>query len=258
MDQQIEQWITQYVKNYPGLNGSENRWQNPLITFADTQNPLFRQLKEWVQPGHQIPTDLLSDAASVIAYFLPFNPSITHGNIEGRMASKEWGITYIETNRLIADLNAYLAAQLAAEGYLARYTSATHNFDEKTLMSKWSHRHVAYIAGLGRFGLNNMLITEKGCCGRIGTIVTNASVTATSLFPGETCLYRENGSCGKCVNHCVNASLRAESFDRHHCYEMLLENAAALSEIGLADVCGKCTVGLPCSSANPVRSLNAK
>ena len=254
MDRQITQWITQYVKNYPELSGSENRWQDPLITFADAQNPLFQKLTEWVHPDHRMPTDLLSDAASVVAYFLPFKPSIPRGNMEGRMASKEWGVTYIETNRLIADLNSYLEGQLAPEGYLARYASATHNFDEKTLMSTWSHRHVAYIAGLGRFGLNNMLITEKGCCGRIGTIVTNVPVTANSPYSGETCLYRENGSCGKCVNHCVNASLRTESFDRHYCYEMLLENAAALSEIGLADVCGKCTVGLPCSSANPVRS----
>lgn len=34
-------------------------------------------------------------------------------------------------------------------------------------MSEWSHRHAAYIAGLGIFGINNMLITNKGCVGRI-------------------------------------------------------------------------------------------
>lgn len=251
MNHSIAQWIAAFMADYPEQQRF-HRWQEPLTSFARTSDSLFPKLKEWVQPSHQMPADLLPDASSVIAYFIPFHPSIPTSNQTGRLASREWGITYIQTNQLIADLNAFLADRLAQAGFEAVYASATHNFDEETLMSCWSHRHVAYIAGLGHFGLNNMLITEKGCCGRIGTLVTNAPLTPTPRRETPACLHRFNGSCGLCVGRCVNGSLTPHDYDRHHCYDMLLENADALSEIGLADVCGKCTVGLPCSGTNPV------
>jgi len=206
-----------------------------------------------VQSTHQLPQDLLPGARSVITYFIPFHPSIPKSNLNGRLASREWGLTYILTNQLIANINDQLTQMLKKEGYSSTYVNATHNFNESTLMSNWSHRHVAYIAGLGNFGLNNMLITDKGCCGRIGTLVTTAPLTPTQRSGEPTCLYRLNGSCGLCVENCVNSSLAENSFNRHTCYELLLENADALAEIGLADVCGKCTVGLPCSLVNPVK-----
>ena len=60
---------------------------------------------------------------------------------------------------------------------------ATHNFDEAKLVSYWSQKHVAYMAGLGKFGLHHMIITEKGCCGRLGSIVTNAKISRPKEAP---------------------------------------------------------------------------
>lgn len=42
------------------------------------------------------------------------------------------------------------------------------------------------------------------------------------------------------------------SFDRFRCYDMLLKNVERHSEVGYADVCGKCLVAVPCSHTNPV------
>jgi epoxyqueuosine reductase QueG len=251
MNNHIQRWIEHFVAAYP-MQQKEGSWQKPLIAYAAASDPLFQSLRQWTHPDHQLPADLLPDAVTVIAYFLPFNPSIPESNRTGRLASREWGEAYIYTNQLITDVNVYLVHRLSNAGYETVYASATHNFDEETLMSLWSHRHAAYIAGLGQFGLHNLLITEKGCCGRIGTLVTNAPVTPSHRPETPACLYKFNGSCGLCVAHCVNGSLSRNSYDRHHCYAMCLENADALSEIGLADVCGKCTVGLPCSTTNPV------
>ena len=251
MNHLLVQWIEDFVSAYPEQQ-RHHRWQTPLVAFADVSDPLFSQLKEWGQPDHQLPQDLLADAQSLISFFLPFHPSIPAGNRSGRLASKEWGITYIRTNQLIADLNAHLAHRLAEAGFQSAYTRATHDFDKTNLMSFWSHRHVAVIAGLGQLGLNRMLITEKGCCGRIGTMVTSAALMPTLRKDRPACLRRHDGSCGVCVQRCVNGSLKEQSYHRHACYDMCLENAAALADIGLADVCGKCTVGLPCSGTNPV------
>lgn len=255
MNTQIVEWIHSTVQK-ASQTQEQPLWESPLVAIAAADDPLFGEIKKWVQSTHQLPRDLLPGSQSVITYFIPFQPSIPKSNQAGRLASLEWGLTYILTNQLIADVNDYLTQKLKESGYSTAYASATHNFDKSTLMSNWSHRHVAYIAGLGNFGLNNMLITDKGCCGRIGTLLTTVPLTPTQRSGNPTCLYRFNGSCGLCVDNCVNGSLAENGFNRHACYDILLENADALSEIGLADVCGKCTVGLPCSLVNPVKQAS--
>lgn len=252
MNKQINEWIQETV-THASTTHEAPLWETPLIAVANAEDPLFNDIKKWVQPTHQLPRDLLPGALSIITYFIPFHPTIPKSNRNGRLASLQWGQAYILTNQLIAKINDYLAHMLKEGGYQAAYASATHNFDENTLMSNWSHRHVAYIAGLGNFGLNNMLITEKGCCGRIGTLVTTAPLVPTPRSGKPTCLYRHNGSCSLCVDSCVNGSLMEDGYNRHTCYDILLENADALAAIGLADVCGKCTVTLPCSLVNPVK-----
>ena len=252
MHRQISQWIQQYVAEYPAAHRLENLWLEPIVAFAATSDPLFQQIRSWTHPHHLFPEDLLPEAKTVVAYYLPFQPKVSISNENGLLASPEWGSTYLLTNQLITRINDFLVLTLRQSGYLAAYAGATHNFDESSLMSPWSHRHAAYIAGLGSFGLHNLLITAQGCCGRLGTLVTSAPAEATPRPEREACLYRYNGSCGLCVSRCVNGSLHFEDYDRHLCYTMCLKNAQALDSMGLADVCGKCTVQLPCSLTNPV------
>lgn len=258
MEEKIAGWFRQYVKSYPVIKGTTARWEEPLIAYANAEDPRFLRLKEIISPTHVLPTDLLENAKSVIAYFLPFVENITRGNIVGRESSKEWAVTYIETNQLILDVNRHISGELAKEGYETAIIPATHNFDEKKLISDWSHRHVAQIAGLGNFGLNNMLITEKGCSGRIGSMVTNLALEPGLGGDREYCLFKYNGSCRKCVERCVNEALFTGSYDRWKCYEICLHNDRIYPDIGVADVCGKCLVAVPCASLDPVKKLKNK
>jgi epoxyqueuosine reductase QueG len=98
-----------------------------------------------------------------------------------------------------------------------------------------------------------MLITEAGCCGRIGTLVTDLKLEADDRIEGENCLYKHNGTCGICVGKCQFDALNLDGYDRRKCYGILLENDEHYSDMGLTDVCGKCVVGLPCSYKNPVK-----
>ena len=84
-------------------------------------------------------------------------------------------------------------------------------------MSRWSQRHVAYIAGLGAFGKNNMLITDRGCCGRFYSVVTNLDVEPDTPVEGERCLYRIDGSCGACMRKCRSKAINPGGFDRWAC-----------------------------------------
>ena len=253
----IESEIREYVRKYEKRPNVHSSWKDPIIAYASADDPLFFKLRDVATPTHALPQDFIEDAKTVITYFLPFEEYIVRSNIDGRGSSVEWGRSYVETNSLIGELNANIQGILEVNGYSSTLIPATHNFSEKTLMSDWSQRHVAYIAGLGKFGLNRMLITKKGCCGRIGSIVTNLKVEPTERRKGESCLYKENGSCGACAKRCVNDALfeDEDKFDRHRCYEMCLYNVERLQDIGYTDVCGKCLVGIPCSFEDPVSSM---
>ena len=245
---EIECFFTSYLRE----NNAEEIWLKPLIAFAAATDQLFAALKSAVSPTHTVPTDLLPVAATVVAFFIPFTRQLAASNIRGKPASRQWARAYIRTNRLIHDICAHLQTFLVNRGHPTFAVPATHNFDPNKLISDWSHRHAAFIAGLGRFGVNNMLITEAGCCGRLGSFITTAVTTPDPRSNREACLFHLDGSCLKCVRRCVNSSLRADAFDRFRCYEMCKENAARFADdIGYTDVCGKCIVGLPCSHRNP-------
>lgn len=255
MKDKVEKLIKDYVNTYSLNNLTRTKWQEPIIAFADAEDPIFIRFKDIISPSHALPMDFLEDAKTVITYFLPFENFVVESNRHGIESSRVWGIAYVETNKLILDLNNYLKDELERMGYKGVVIPGTHNFDEDKLISDWSHRHAAYAAGLGKFGLNNMLITEKGCCGRVGGFVTNLKIEASKREEEEYCLYKKYSICRKCVKKCVNEALGEDSFDRFKCYEMCLYNAKLLEDIGLADVCGKCLVDVPCSHMNPSKNM---
>jgi epoxyqueuosine reductase QueG len=243
----LENEIIGYVRAYERQPHIQTRWKTPLFAYADALDPLFTTFSILIGPTHCLPQDFLADAKAVVTYFLPFDETIGKSNIPGRLSSLEWGRAYIETNQLIFEINTYAAKLLAEKGFESGLPPLALNFEASRLMSDWSQRHAAYVAGLGTLGINNMLITTEGCVGRIGSFVTNLTFEPTPRPDGDYCLYKANGTCGQCVEQCVHNALFFDHFDQHRCYEMCVENAEHLKNIGLADVCGKCLVGMPCS-----------
>lgn len=256
MKELIDKSIKKYVKDYSKRKEITSDWQEPLLAYADANDHLFKKLKKVISPSHAVPSDFLKEAATVITFFLPFKNSINESNIKGRLSSKEWAVAYIETNQLILEINKHVKAILRKKGYKSTIIQATHNFDEENLISDWSHRHAAYIAGLGTFGINNMLITDKGCAGRVGSIVTDLKLRPTNRPNNEYCLYKYNGGCRVCIDRCIVDALEVnpEKFDRFSCYDICLENIEYHTDLDVTDVCGKCCVGLPCTTENPIES----
>jgi len=230
-------------------------WRRPLVRCMAADDPSLASLRESVCADHLMPEDILPGARSVVSFFIPFDETIPKSNTTGDFASAVWAECYILTNALIARISDDVESLMTAHGYRTGKIPATHNFDKVRIISRWSHRHIAFLAGLGTFGLNNMLITESGCCGRFGTIITDCPVeTGEKQSVAEKCLYKASGTCGVCVRKCNTGALRVDGFDRHRCYEECQSNAAFHESLGKADVCGKCTVGLPCSLSDPTAS----
>lgn len=246
----IEDFVREYEKN------TVTKWGEPIVGFADAE-VVGSELPKLVT-GHGVPCDLMEDASVVIAYFVPFLRDLAETNRAEGLASKEWALAYEETNEMLGKINQHLIEKLREKGYKAAIHPESVRFDKDNLISYWSHRHIAYYAGLGTFGINNMLITEKGCCGRYSTVITNLDVEPDVPRSEELCKYKENGTCGICMKKCPKGALTPEGFDRNKCYEKCLENAAVYTEFGNSyteegetpvgsEVCGKCVAGMPCA-----------
>ncbi|THB75654.1 MAG: epoxyqueuosine reductase [Desulfobacteraceae bacterium] len=259
MKHRVTSRIIEFVAAYPKEYAVRTQWGTPIVGFADASDPIFRMLSSVASPTHAVPQDFLAGAKTVIAFFIPFSKDMTRTNIKDRNCSKDWAAAYVETNELIRQISMDLNEFFMAEDLQAVMIPATHNWDEEKLISDWSHRHVAYIAGIGNFGKNNMLITDQGCCGRLGSFITSAVIEPDKRDTRESCLYKYDGSCQKCVDRCVNTALDPDGFNRFKCYDMLLENEKIHRSVGYADVCGKCLVAVPCAHMDPVKGkLRAK
>ena len=232
------------------------RWAAPIVGFAAADDPLFAASKQAVSPTHALPGDLLPGAKTVIVWFVPFERSVATSNIAGIVASREWADAYAETNVLLAAIGARLVELLEAGGHRAASPAPTHQFDRTRLVSDWSHRHAAVAAGLGAFGHHHMLITASGCCGRLGSLATTLALEPDPRHVGEACLHKAGRQCLRCVRRCVNEALHEDGFDRFRCYERCLRNGQRFRDLGLADVCGKCLAGVPCSFTDPMAAAS--
>ena len=258
----ITEFIENYIKEYQSRESIATEYGQPLVGFADAHHPYIQNLTELISPTHALPQDVLPDASIIVAYYIPFTEKLAKTNrIEGIMASPEWARGYEETNALFAELNNALIQYISANAGKAGISPKAATFSETDLISDWSQRHIAYAAGLGTFGVNNMLITKDGCCGRYSSVITNLDLVPDAPAEGENCLYKKNGSCGICMKNCPAGALMPDAFDRFKCYEICMENAKVYTQFGSSylneegteansegsDVCGKCITGSPCA-----------
>jgi epoxyqueuosine reductase QueG len=233
--------------------GAETEYRQPLAAFAAASDPGFADLRWLASAEHMLPEDLLPGARSIVSFFLPFAPWVVEANARHRdRVAREWAMAYRETNALIDQITAHLGEALVGEGIRAAAEPATHNFDPVTLVSRWSHKSVAVVAGLGSFGLHQMVITDAGCAGRFGSLVLDADLPVLEAERRERCLYFHDGSCLECVARCPASALDAEApLDKQTCHEHLHSVAEVYQALGLVDVCGKCAIG-PCSFESAV------
>jgi len=240
-----------FVFSYPTRTKVRNWWRKPLLATAEADDR-FQILPKIASDEHLLPRDLLPSGKTLIVFFIPFVKALIDENSPGEFPCRNWGVAYQATNALIGLIAEEIRDQLAKHGYLSALTPATHNFDEVKLISRWSHKHLAHLSGLGRFGINAQLITPSGCAGRLGSLVTEAELGNSPLVQSqELCLHKANKECLKCLKRCPVGALREEGIDRQRCWTRLRLNRKKTEALtGLDEtthVCGKCVVDLPCS-----------
>lgn len=224
----------------------------PLIGIASAKDSLFLKLKEEGVIGeqHMTPLEWMSNAKTVISYFLPFTEAIRKANRENKdLPAKEWLYGRVEGQIVNDELSKFLAEKIKESGEDAVIPAIDPRFKDKNYRSNWSERHVAFIAGLGTFGLSKSLITEKGCAGRFGSVIVSVDLAPTERKYEST--YEYCSECGACINRCPVHAIDKLGKKHEPCREFL-DNVTKV-RFAPRYGCGKCQTAVPCESRIPVK-----
>ncbi len=103
-----------------------------------------------------------------------------------------------------------LATHLEEAGYPSLFFPTTNTGLPEHLMGfpgLFSQRHAAVRAGLGEFGLNNVVVTARyGPRIRFNSVITTAPLTPSPLLTAKTC---DGAACQECIRQCPAQALRA-------------------------------------------------
>ena len=280
----IEKAIRNFVRTNP-LNrlesfGGEPIFDQPLVGFADGDDPLFDEYKKVVHELHLSPREMLSlylietlkheapklGSVSVISFVLPIESETRLSNArEKEGPSLRWNHTRWYGQDFIIELSKYLVSLLEGMGFSAIAPELSPFFEILLVpggfASKWSQRHIAYAAGLGTFSLNDGFITSKGLAVRCGSVVTNIKLKP-SIKPYKhhlaNCLFYATGKCGECIRRCPGGAISEKGHDKLKCFQVLyetqkpwLEGAHGQGYIGKYAGCGLCQTGVPCENRIP-------
>jgi epoxyqueuosine reductase QueG len=217
------------------------RMEIPLMGVASVEQWKDPPFLPWM-PEEFYPQSIYPEARSVIVIGLPVSlpvletsPSIFYREL------------YNTVNALLDQYTYRLANFLNDSGYPSVFVPRDGYFGIKALLKNpvafFSHRHAAYLAGLGTFGVNNMLLTpEFGPRVRFGSVFTSAELEPGAPPEDQLCT-----RCMRCVKMCPANALDEKDYpkgltDKKSCAEHSNElNRQGISPCG---ICIKvCPVG---------------
>ena len=241
----IKEFIEASIKDLV-VDSPNTKYREAIVAFVDVDDSEFEAIKNITHENHLLPKEWMPEGKTIVSYFIPFTKDLIEKNRNHAYVAKEWAVAYIETNKLIKNINSRMSEKLKELEINTIWQLPNVNYDKEKLMSYWSQRHIAYIAGIGTFGMNNMLITDKGCSGRYGSFIIDRKIETDKKGRVEKCLYKLNGSCGICMDMCPVQALAPNGFDRYKCNARTKEVNEFYKDLESCDCCGKCLLG-PCA-----------
>jgi epoxyqueuosine reductase QueG len=280
--QAIEDDIKAFVSTSPLNRMPSTRelviFDEPLVRFADGDDPLYDRYKTIIDATHLTPREALAQGLgraiedlparlSVISWVLPITDDTRRSNrLEKEVPSRRWSHTryYGEefndaVRKHVVDVLTEVGA-LAISPYLQPYFRTMSN-EQVGLFSNWSERHTAYAAGHGTFSLSDGFITKRGIAHRCGSVVTDLPLPPSGRTYTDhlsNCLFYVDGSCKACITRCPAGAISEQGHDKRQCSGYLREiGYLPLSEEYKDESsvygCGLCQTKVPCEYRIPAK-----
>ena len=238
-------------------------YDDPIIAIGSAVDPMWEEMKAPQAVGtlFRTPKEWLPQGRCVVSYFAPFSDFVVEGNKKDRIeVGNGWLYARVEGQAFLTEINHFLEQWFESQGVKALSPYASEEFKyifeagscddiaDKSLSftSNWSERHVAFICGLGTFGLSKGLITRRGVAGRFGSVIVDAPLEVTPRPYTE--IYEYCTMCGACMRCPGEAITLAEGKSHTLCSAyvntMRVKYAPRFG-------CGKCQVNVPCERGIP-------
>jgi epoxyqueuosine reductase QueG len=140
---------------------------------------------------------------------------------------------YQRVNILLDQTALKLTSWIQQQGYEALPIPASQVIDWEKQLGSVSHREVAYRAGHGWYGRNNLLVNPA-----YGSAVRYVTVLTDMPLKTDAPLQADCGGCSACVSLCPAGAISAAGFDRDRCHAKLKE-FTKIQRIGQM-ICGVC------------------
>jgi epoxyqueuosine reductase QueG len=225
------------------LDAIGNIW--PYFTVADASAWDTDPLVSSMIPSAWRPKSIMPSARSVIVIWVPVSPTILY------TAPSIYYREHYRTLNTLLDITAQrISTLLDAKGYDAAYVPRD-GYDgieglKKDPSSFFSHRHAAYLSGLGTFGISNVILTKShGPRVRFTSIITSAELPAGKPMEEELCI-----ECMKCVNDCPASALSEEGYPDGMDKPLCVNRSEELAVRGISP-CGVCIAVCPIGKKVP-------
>lgn len=173
----------------------------PIAGVADVRRWEDPPFQPWM-PREFYPHSIFPGAESVVVIGLPVQLPVLETS-----PSIYYREHYVVLNALLDQYTYRISEFLNREGYPSIFVPRDGYGGIDVLLERplafFSHRHAAYFAGLGTFGMNNMLLTpEFGPRVRFGSIITQAPLPADPVQKDDLCV-----RCRRCARLCPSHAL---------------------------------------------------
>ena len=295
----------------PTMFGGGRIFDAPMIGVSAANDPIIDRFTEVVSPVHMTPAQMwsrsarlrhngrndrrfgrpvpdegpwtspeeLSDRIKVLSLVFPYSRKVLADGCGSSCRTPLTGLALNLAQAFHTVVFEKMSGFLADSGHRvmvpqwSRLHSVLIQFKSPYVVSTWSERHYAFVAGLGTFGLAEHLITERGCNVRLASFLTDAPLDVTPRTtddPFGNCLHFTKGNCAKCATRCPRSALTAKKHRKLYC-ELIRhrESARVRPEIQayLKPItrrfmhvpvterpigCGVCQYDVPCMDRNPM------
>lgn len=255
-------------------NPDEPMWEKPLIGVVAGDDSYYDFLKDHIGSFHWTPAEAFAkkygsapDASALRVISLIFPQTEETKKQQSKQIKSpcdNWIVTRGEWETVMREFSTKLEQELEKQGIRSAGIDLIEEFtrqdsDNLGIASTWSHRHTAFAAGMGTFGLSDGFISERGMAVRLTSVIVEADLEITprgDIGPYDWCLYYKSGICGACIRRCPIRAISEKGHDKDAClkYEDVIVEKYWPEHIDRGDYiigCGLCQTKIPCMEKRP-------